>query len=65
MIVVAIADRWVPPMPSPSAVGISPAMIAAVVIRIGRSLVREASMIASCSGRPCARTLVVTGSSSS
>jgi hypothetical protein len=30
-------------------------MIAAVVIRIGRSRVREASMIASCSGRPCAQ----------
>ena len=53
MTVTAIAARPVPPMPRPSAVGIRPAMIAKVVIRIGRSRVRHASTIASRSGMPC------------
>ena len=56
MIVTAIAARPVPPMPMPSDVGISPAMIAVVVIRIGRSRVRHDSTIASRSGTPRARS---------
>src|SRR5438093_1362387 len=46
------------PMPIPSAVGISPAMIAKVVIRIGRRRVRHASTIASRSGTPRARRVL-------
>ena len=59
MIVTAIAERWAPPMPTPSAVGSSPKMIASVVIRIGRSRVRHASTIAWSRGTPCARRTLV------
>jgi hypothetical protein len=43
-------------MPMPSDVGISPAMIAVVVIRIGRSRVRQDSMMASRTGTPRERS---------
>ena len=58
MTVMAIAARPVPPMPSPRDVGIRPAMIAQVVIRIGRSLVRQACTIASRNGMPSARRVL-------
>jgi hypothetical protein len=46
MIVTAMAERWAPPMPTPSAVGSSPKLIACVVYRIVRCRVRHASTIA-------------------
>ena len=45
-------------MTAPSAVGIRPAMIAKVVMRIGRRRVRHASTIASRSGSPAARSVL-------
>ena len=59
MMVTAIADRCAEPAPIPNAVGMSPATIENVVIKIGLSLTWFACMMASRSGTPCARSLLV------
>src|SRR5262249_5663895 len=59
MIVTAMAERCALPAPCPNAVGIKPAMIANVVIRIGRKRARSACRIASRKGAPSARRWLV------
>ena len=58
MIVTAMADRCEAPAPMPIAVGIRPATIDNVVIRIGRSRTRFASMIAVVNGSALVAQLV-------
>ena len=59
MITFAIDARVAEPGPSPSAIGIMPAISVSVVIRIGRRRFLFASMIASCSGIPRSRSVFV------
>ena len=54
MIVTAIADLVAAPVPMAIAVGIKPAMIEKVVIRMGRRRIRFASSTAARSGNPSA-----------
>src|SRR6266849_8070553 len=59
MMVTAMEARCSEPAPIPMATGISPAMMERVVIRMGRRRTRFASMIASRTGIPWARSRLV------
>ena len=59
MIVTATAERWADPAPMPMAVGMRPATIESVVIRIGRRRTWLAWRMACRRGTPSASSLLV------